>query len=77
MPAEHKVSAFSALGGEGSLAGPGTPKKEVSIGAGHGGRGWSRIVSEYTHILRPPTVERPCIPGELRLIVMCGVFVQT
>jgi hypothetical protein len=47
MPAEHKVSAFSALGGEGSLAGGGTPRKEVAIGAGHGGRGWSRIVSQY------------------------------
>ena len=48
MPAELKVSAFSALGGEGSLAGSGTPRKEVAIGAGHAGRGWSRIVSEYT-----------------------------
>lgn len=46
IPGEQKVSVFGS-GGEGSLATSGTPRKEVPIGFGHGGRGWNQIVSEY------------------------------
>lgn len=54
MPAEEKASVFGG-GGEGSLASSGTPRKEVAIGFGHGGRGWNRIIGECS---LPPLLRR-------------------